>query len=821
MGELIVDFLTAPDAALRAVLHAGRRLLAAHGLTLAVATATALAIFVTARRMVTIRRRQALLADARVVTILAPPEVDPAGGEALWSNLIGLLRPAFKRLWQGQPHLAMEYVFTDAGVGIQLWVPGPIPPRQVEAAVQAAWPGAHTHTQHATASPLPDEGGGQQRVVVAGELRLARTEALPLRTTFDADPLRAVLGAPVGLDTDETACVQVLARPATGRRRARARRAGRRLHRGASPQLAGRVLDLITPGPRAKARRPGATTRPRLDPISSREQSAQATAVTAKDRGSAYETLVRYAVATRLAANASRADLAHARTAARGRAHALAAAFATYTDLNHYTRRRLRRPATAITERRLGSGDLLSVPELAALAHLPTDENSPGLRRAGAQAVAPPPGVAETGPTVKPLGQADTGRARTVGLRVADARQHLHVIGATGSGKSTLLAQLILDDAESGRGAVVIDPKGDLITDILDRLPERAAERLVLFDADTRGRIPCLNPLDGGDVDREVDNLTSVFRRVYAAYWGPRTDDVMRAAALTLRAQPGVTTLADIPKLLTDAAYRARATNAAAVQANSDLALFWRWYTAQSDAARSVVISPLLNKLRSFLLRPFPRAALAAGENTVDFAKVLDGGILLARIPKGSLGEETCRLIGSLIVARTWQATTARAATTDQDQRRDASLYIDECHNFLNLPYPIEDMLAEARGYRLAMTLAHQHLRQLPRELAEGISTNARSKVFFTASPGDAHLLARHTQPRLSEHDLAHLGAYRAAARLVVAGEQAPPFTLATRPLGPVIAGRARLARRLANRPPQPPERRVEPEASTDPRRAA
>ena len=31
------------------------------------------------------------------------------------------------------------------------------------------------------------------------------------------------------------------------------------------------------------------------------------------------------------------------------------------------------------------------------------------------------------------------------------------------------------------------------------------------------------------------------------------------------------------------------------------------------------------------------------------------------RIPKGSLGEETTRLVGSLVVARTWQATTARA----------------------------------------------------------------------------------------------------------------------------------------------------------------
>ena len=46
-----------------------------------------------------------------------------------------------------------------------------------------------------------------------------------------------------------------------------------------------------------------------------------------------------------------------------------------------------------------------------------------------------------------------------------------------------------------------------------------------------------------------MDNLVSVFRRVYSAFWGPRTDDVMRAACLTLRSQEGVATLADLPKL--------------------------------------------------------------------------------------------------------------------------------------------------------------------------------------------------------------------------------------------------------------------------------
>ncbi|MGQ0573848.1 MAG: type IV secretory system conjugative DNA transfer family protein, partial [Pseudonocardia sp.] len=380
---------------------------------------------------------------------------------------------------------------------------------------------------------------------------------------------------------------------------------------------------------------------------------------------------------------------------------------------------------------------------------------------------------------------------RPIALRVADARHHLHVIGATGSGKSTLLATMILADIDAGRGVVLIDPKGDLVTDILSRMPAAAADRVVLFDADSKTVPPCLNPLHGGETDLTVDNVVSVFRRVYSAFWGPRTDDVMRAACLTLRAQHGVATLADLPRLLTDPAFRDRVT---AAVTDPVLRGFWDWYDTLTDASRSQVISPLMNKLRAFLLRPFVREALAAGPSTVDMGEILDGGICLVRIPKGSLGEETTRLIGSLTVAAAWQATTARAATP-QRLRRDAALVIDEAHNFLNLPYPIEDMLAEARGFRVAMTLAHQHLGQLPRELREGLSTNARSKIFFNSGPEDARELSRHTAPRLGEHDLAHLGAFHAAARLVLHGEQTEAFTLRTNPLPPPTPGRSRVIR--------------------------
>ncbi len=785
----VSDYLRDPGDATATLLAALREWALTWGPVAVPAAAAAVVSWSLLRRQWMARRHRALLADARRITVLAPPTVNPAGGAAVWSNLVGLLRPTWRRWWAGQPHLALEYVFGEHGVTVQFWVPGVIPPSLVERAIEAAWPGSHTRTTAAT-SPFPDLPAGRRRITVGGQLRLARSEALPIRTGFDSDPIRGLLGAPVGLGRDERACVQVLARPVTGRRVAQARRAARRVHRGSSGHLGSRILDVVTPG--TKATRSGRTADVRRisqDPQLSLEYSAQNKAIVGKQRGSQYETLVRYAVTTDLLADAADDLARRARDTARGRAHALAAAFAAYTDHNHYTRARLHHPAHAIAQRRLDRGDLLSVPELAALAHLPTDAEIPGVERAGAKAVAPPPGVATPGPDVKPLGQSDTGHARQVGLRVADARHHLHVIGATGSGKSTLLGNLILDDIDAGRGLVLIDPKGDLVTDTLNRLPAAAAERVVLFDADSRHRPPCLNVLEGGETDREVDNLVSVFRRVYSAFWGPRTDDLMRAACLTLRAQEGVPTLADLPKLLTSEAFRSRITTGLT---DPILTGFWQWYDELTDSTRSQVISPLMNKLRAFLLRPFVKEAIAGGRSTVDMAEVLnEGGICLVRIPKGSLGEETTRLVGSLVVARTWQATTARARIP-QRLRPDASLVIDECHNFLNLPYPMEDMLAEARGFRVGMTLAHQHLGQLPRELKEGISTNARNKIFFSASPEDARELARHTAPRLSEHDLSHLGVYHTATRLVVNSAETEPFTMTTTPLPDPIPGRAR-----------------------------
>ncbi|MEV6444715.1 DUF87 domain-containing protein [Amycolatopsis sp. NPDC051716] len=821
LASPVGDYLRDPLGAFQNVLAHLRDLALAWGPIVGPVLAVVVTTAVVARRRWRRRYHEKLVTDARLVTVLAPPTVDPSGAITVWSNLVGLLRPGWRRRFSGQPHLSFELTFTDDGVHIRLWVPGLVPPGMVERAIEAAWPGAHTRTTPAK-PPIPlAAAAGRQVEAVGGELRLARSEALPIRTDHQADPIRALLGAPVGLGPHERACVQILTRPVAGHRVTKARRAARRVHAGGSVNLVGRLLDAITPG---KTPKPSTSTRtPQLDRQTSLEYAAQDRAVVEKLRANQFETRIRYAVATTVPDDAAPGEIQAVREVLRGRGHAIASAFAAYSEHNHYRRVRLRHPVTVLADRRLGKGDLLSIPELAAIAHLPIDEAVPGLQRAGAKAVPPPPGIATTGNLIKPLGLSDSGHSRPVGLHVADARHHLHILGATGSGKSELMARMILDDAEAGRAVVVVDPKGDLVSDILMRLPEELGEKVVLFDADSKSRPPVLNPLEGTDKNRAVDNLVSIFSRIYAASWGPRTDDILRAGLLTLTAMPGTPTLNDLPKLLTVPAFRQRACD----QIDDEvLKGFWSWYDDLSDASRAQVIAPLMNKVRGFLLRPFVRAAIAGGASTVDMDEVLNtGGICLVRIARDALGMETARLVGSIVVARTWQAA-SRRARVPQRQRRDASLYVDECHNFLNLAYPLEDMLAEARGYRLSMALAHQYLGQLPKELEEGISTNARSKIFFNASPEDAKRLARHTMPRLSDHDLSNLGVYHVAARLVLGGEEAPPFTAVTEKLRPAVPGRARAIRKAAKVNTRPPVAETDNttgragQPTVDPRRA-
>ncbi|MEV8504521.1 type IV secretion system DNA-binding domain-containing protein [Actinoplanes sp. NPDC051475] len=751
--------------------------------------AAALAGWAALRNLIGDWRHQHHARHARQVTIAAPPQVEAGGAGALWANLHGLLTPSRrKRLIYGTPHLVWQYSWTGRHLQISVWVPGTVPAGGVEAAVRAAWPGAATTTQPVTA-PIPDDVAS----AVGGHLALSDPEWLPLEADHADDPLRALMSAGAQLKADEYATVQILTRPAVPKRIRRARRAAGQLRTGRSAglnpgALVGELLSVFLPGgTRTGASRSAATAASR-DPGIARDVRL----ILEKTAQPLWQTGIRYAVAK---------TGGRAATPAEGRvrnvADAIASSFAVYTGRNRLGRRqRMPRAVTVLAARRLGAGFLTGASELAALAALPRDLAVPGLDRARAKSMPVPVGVPSGGRGVQVLGDAEVG-GHSVGISVEDARYHTHMVGQTGSGKTTLLANMIIDDIKAGRGTVVLDPHGDLILDVLDRIPESAAERIVLFDPDQENP-PTLNPLEGDDPDLVVDNLVSIFSSIFTKAWGPRMDDVMRVSCLTLLRHPNVT-LQHIPPLLNSAQFRSEMV--VGLDDPDGLAGFWQWYDSMSDGVRAQVIGPVLARLRAFLLRDFVKRTMRSPRSSFDMGKVLDGGILLVRIPKGVLGEDTARLLGSLILARVWQAAAARA-NTPVEQRKDCSIYLDEAQNFLTLASSLDTMLAEARKYRLRMILAHQDLAQFPRELLAAASANARNKIFFSVAPEDARVLARHTLPELDEHDLSHLDAYTAAARLMACGRQTATFTMKTRPPRDVLGFAQQIRDRVAERTP-------------------
>ena len=490
-------FLDDPMASMRDGWDHLASLVTAHAALVVNAAILTTIVSILARTALLRWRHHRLAVHARVVDIMPPPSVDMAGAEALWTHLLGLLRPRRLRPITGVPHVAWEYAFTAAGMRVRLWVPGVVPPGLVERAIEGAWPGAASRAVRAEdrpALPLGHTGAG-------GRLRVARPDHYPLRSEFDTDPLRGLMAAAGSLTGAETVLVQILARPVTGRRLRRAGRYATGLRSpGAVTSVKGGLFAALPMGVPRDTRGPSAA-RPA-------EMPAEVRAILAKASRPRLETAVRYVVAT---------DNTHGRAWLRGRAHAVASSYAAYTGFNHLRRRRLRRYTEALRTRRMGHGDLLSVPELAALCHVPTDETVPGLERAGAKPTPPPSALPSGGPDVRVLGTSEAGPRRAVGIRIADARHHIHVIGETGTGKTTGLLSMQLDDAAGRPRAGLHRAQGRLDTPALSSPGEPRRQGR----ADRPGR-PRATPVPqhprrtqpGADRRRRRRNLPPHLRRV-------------------------------------------------------------------------------------------------------------------------------------------------------------------------------------------------------------------------------------------------------------------------------------------------------------------
>jgi len=430
---------------------------------------------------------------------------------------------------------------------------------------------------------------------------------------------------------------------------------------------------------------------------------------------------------------------------------------------------------------------LANTRELAGLLAFPLgDVYLPGLPANAARQLPPPVSMARSGAVLGRStypGMSD----RPLALRTGDRLRHTWMIGPTGTGKSTLLANLILQDVEAGRGVAVLDPKGDLIGDVLDRVPESRRDDVLVIDPSQTDRPVGLNVLDVGHGEhaRElaVDHLVYLMSNLWRSSFGPRTADVLRQALLTLthtHAADGMrNTLVELPEVLLNPAFRAFITSQTTVP--EGVRPFWTTYEQMKDGERAQVIGPTLNKLRQFTTRTAMRLMLGQSEGVRLSEVYTHRRILLVSLAKGALGTDTTALIGSLVMAGLWQATLERI-TVPPERRHPVMFYLDEFQDFLRLPIDLADMLAQARGLGTGLVLAHQYLGQLTDDVETAILGTARTQVVFQVEHDDATTLAKRFAP-LTSDDLSGLAAYEIAVRPCIDGATRSPVTGVTLPL--------------------------------------
>lgn len=434
-------------------------------------------------------------------------------------------------------------------------------------------------------------------------------------------------------------------------------------------------------------------------------------------------------------------------------------------------------------------GFLLNSEELASLYHFPLRwTETPNIYWLTAKHAAAPSNLPDQGIV---LGKnIYRGVIKDVQIKREDRRRHTYIIGKSGVGKSVLLASMAIQDIANGEGVCLIDPHGDLIEDVLKRIPPERAEDVILFSPGDTARPLALNLLEYDPRYPEqktfvINEMIKIFDKLYdlKATGGPIFEQYMRNAMLLIMDdQESGSTLMEIPKVLADPDFRrlklARCHDPTVVD-------FWKKEAekAGGEAALANIVPYVTSKLTSFISNDTMRPIIGQQKSSFNLRDIMDGRkILLVNLPKGRIGELNAYLLGMIMVGKILAAALSRT-DLPPEQRKDFYLYIDEFQNFTT--DSISAVLSEARKYNLNLIMAHQYLGQL---IGAGNNTAIRDAVFgnvgtwvlFKIGSEDAAVMEKEFAPVFNQYDLINIEKYTAYIKLLVDNTALRPFSLTT-----------------------------------------
>jgi len=431
-------------------------------------------------------------------------------------------------------------------------------------------------------------------------------------------------------------------------------------------------------------------------------------------------------------------------------------------------------------------GFVLNSEELATIYHLPNlTVNVPNINWVKSRRIEPPNDLPveenEDKHDLTIIGKTNfRGATDVFGIKTADRRRHIYIIGKTGMGKSTLLENMIFSDIQEGRGLAVIDPHGDLAESVLNFIPARRTNDVILFDPSDRDYPIAFNMLENIDPSLNsivCSGLVGIFKKIYADSWGPRLEHILRNTILSLLEYPN-TTMLGISRVLQDKSFRQKV-----IKKISDpiVKAFWLEEFEKMDPRQRVeAISPILNKVGQFLSSSIIRNILGQVKSSMDIRFAMDKKkIIIVNLSKGKIGEDNSSLLGSMLITKFQLDAMSRANIPEKD-RTDFYLYVDEFQNFATESFAT--ILSEARKYKLNLTMANQYIAQMPDEVREAVFGNVGSILSFQVGFDDADYLSKQFGEEVMPNDLVALSKYNAYMRLLNDGMPSKTFSMNTMP---------------------------------------
>jgi len=343
-------------------------------------------------------------------------------------------------------------------------------------------------------------------------------------------------------------------------------------------------------------------------------------------------------------------------------------------------------------------------------------------------------------------------------LTYEDRFSHMHVVGGSGAGKTQLLQHLILHDLQSDDppALVIVDSQTDLINKL---------SHLALFDPDNgplADRLLYITPRDIKyppalnifDVNRErlgrydeatkeqvtagvIQTFDYLFNGLLGADLTAKQGVFFRFVARLMLVLPETmgrnATILDLINLMDDTAlYQKAIESLPPIQRN----FFERDFSSKTFVQTKEQIRYRLNAI---LETPALARLFTSPKTKIDLFDALNNNaIILVDTAKDFLKGSSAHF-GRIFISLVLQAVLERAALPEHE-RKPAFLIVDEAAAYFDSN--IDDLLTEARKYKLGCVFAHQFLDQCTGALRSSLAANTSIKMASGVSMSDARALA-------------------------------------------------------------------------------